>query len=176
MMSSNLPAAPVDSDVPVLMLEDTSPSTCSDAGPPREIIIDSSYNDEYNAGHNIILQTCPEAADMFCDSLNAIADILSLERDDDAQDLAAATVVTAHNHNAAPSSSDVDQQTTSPRSVLEHQHRSATATTTRHSICVTTTPPLTPNNEGCCQRRGRFLVWPASLSSPSLGLPDTRSA
>ena len=88
----------------------------------------------------VILQSCPSVNGIFCDSVNSIAEILSMDGGDDEL------------QEPTPSCRRDSQPMVDPKACL------------------------TPTSEHGCQRRGRFLIWPASLSTPSLNLPDTRGA
>lgn len=89
----------------------------------------------------IVLQACPSVNGIFCDSVNAIAEILSIDGEDDG---------------------------------LQEAAQKARRDSQCQPIPVGPKACLTPTSEHGCQRRGRFLVWPVSLSTPSLNLPETR--
>ncbi|CAB9526579.1 expressed unknown protein [Seminavis robusta] len=94
-------------------------------------------------------ERCPPPIDtIFCDSMSTIAEMLSFDSDDSTEG-ARDVVAAASNEQMTPSA--VGNQ--------YYGHR---------GVC------LTPDANQTCQRRGRFLVWPANLSAPSLALPDTR--
>jgi len=170
-MMNNLYLNPSDEHTPTMLLE----KGASNRRPSDITAIDSSRRPSENS---VILQSCPPA-DIFCDSASAIEEMLSFDGTEDADELppVATRAAAAAAVGAVPVTKNGGSvnQTTSPRSVLEQQRRA--------SYQVLESAPLTPTaytgaegGGGCCQRRGRFLIWPASLSSPSLGLADTQRA
>ena len=115
--------------------------------PPMESTEDNALSTEIEPlrmnDDDIILQGCPPASHIFCDTMSIITDILSFEgAEDEVSDM--------------PSIVRVNQA--SPRSAVDHQACPQSSS----KAC------LTPRSDQACQRRGRFLVWPASLASPAL--------
>ena len=91
---------------------------------------------------SMILQACPSVNGICCDGVNAIAEILSLDGQDDSE-----------------------LTDTNPANRRDSQ-----------PIVMDPKACLTPTNEPGCQRRGRFLIWPARLADPSLELPSSGGA
>ena len=126
----------------------SDPSTIEDTALPVTPTQTNPLSTEIDPAHvanddNIILHGCPPVRQILCDPVNAFAEILSFA-DEDLGDV--------------PSMVRVDQ--TSPRSTMDGQ---ACTPQTSSQQC------LTPRTDQACQRRGRFIIWPASLTSPSLG-------
>lgn len=92
---------------------------------------------------DIILPTCTSNS-ILCDSVSAIVEILSFEGDDAREEM--------------PTLSDQMSQ------------RSPSNRRRSESSAVSNKPCLSPSND--CQRRGRFLVWPAALQARSLSLAE----
>lgn len=99
---------------------------------------------------NIILQACPSANAIFCDSVSALAEILSFEGDDAREEI--------------------------PTTFVNDQTTQWSPTYPRYSNSSTISKScLTPRDGEQCQRRGRFLVWPASLQAPSFTVTQEAS-
>lgn len=95
---------------------------------------------------NIILQACPSANVIFCDSVSALAEILSFEGDDDTRE----ETPTKH----------YDQLSQRSPTYLRNSDSSAIS-----KSC------FSPSSDQC-QQRGRFLVWPAALQPPTLSITE----
>ena len=135
-------------NITMMMTKDaTSTRTVLPVAPTRTEV--PSTSTEIEQAHvanddNIILQGCPPVSQIFCDPVNAFAEILSFEADD--ADL-----------DQMPSLVRINQ--TSPHSTMGAH---AVAPQPASKQC------MTPRSDQACQRRGRFLVWPASLVTPPL--------
>lgn len=129
-----------------LMSNDQSPAQAAMPVAPTESDPHSTEIEQAHAADddNIILQGCPPVNQIFCDPVNALSEILSFEADD--ADL-----------EQMPSLVRINQ--TSPRSTMES--RACTSEPVSKQC-------MTPRSDQACQRRGRFLVWPASLAARQL--------